>query len=88
MICVDRIAKRVAIFVSIAIGLLTGPAARPQAVAIAELGGRAVDPTGTAVSGAAVTITETAKRQTREVRTDSDGRYVMPNRMLARTHSK
>ncbi|HVW87394.1 MAG TPA: carboxypeptidase-like regulatory domain-containing protein, partial [Bryobacteraceae bacterium] len=50
-----------------------------QAVAIAEVAGRVTDPSGAPVSGAQVTITETEKQQVRNVVSDDQGRYALPN---------
>src|SRR5215471_19291525 len=50
-----------------------------QAVAVAQVAGTVVDPSGSAVPGALVTMTETGKRIPRSTMTDPDGFYVLPN---------
>ncbi|MGA2737665.1 MAG: carboxypeptidase-like regulatory domain-containing protein, partial [Bryobacteraceae bacterium] len=58
--------------------LLWAPAARTQTVAVAEVSGTVTDPTGAAIAGAAVTMTETDKRVVRSTVTDSLGNYALP----------
>src|SRR5215472_12017016 len=50
-----------------------------QAVAVAQVSGTLTDPTGAAIAGAQVTMTETDKQVTRSTVTDPSGYYVLPN---------
>jgi carboxypeptidase family protein/TonB-dependent receptor-like protein len=59
--------------------MLWAPAARPQTVAVAEVSGTVADPTGGAIAGAAVTMTETDKRIVRSTVTDSLGNFALPD---------
>ena len=58
--------------------LLWAPAARAQTVAVAEVSGTVTDPTGAAIAGATVSMTETDKRIVRSTVTDSLGNYALP----------
>jgi hypothetical protein len=58
--------------------LLT-PDCGAQAVAIAQVSGVVTDPSGSAIPGAQVTITETARGTARNITTDAQGRYTFPN---------
>ncbi|MDQ6678879.1 MAG: carboxypeptidase regulatory-like domain-containing protein, partial [Acidobacteriota bacterium] len=55
------------------------PNLHAQAVAIAEVDGRVADPSGEAVAGAQVRMTEIDKQQVRSTVTDAQGRYALPN---------
>lgn len=50
-----------------------------QAVANAQVTGEVTDPSGAAVSGATVKMTETDKGIAHEARTDANGHYTLPN---------
>jgi len=50
-----------------------------QAVANAKVTGEVTDPSGAAVTGAAVKMTETEKGVSHETKTDANGRYTLPN---------
>ena len=50
-----------------------------QTTAVAQVSGTVTDQSGAAVSGAEVSMTETDKDQVHSVRSDSAGRYVLPN---------
>jgi hypothetical protein len=58
--------------------LLWAPPARTQTVSVAEVSGTVTDPTGSAIAGAAVTMTETDKRIVRSTVTDALGNYALP----------
>src|SRR5260370_19166226 len=63
-----------------AFGTLAVPKAMAQTVAVAEVTGYVTDPTGSAVPGARVTMTEIGKNQTHTTTSDSQGgRYSFPN---------
>lgn len=51
----------------------------PQEVAVARVSGQVSDPSGAAVAGAAVKITETNKELVRRATTDEQGRYTLPS---------
>ncbi len=53
--------------------------AYPQAVAIAEAAGVVSDPSGSAIAGAQVKMTETDKQLVRSTVTDDQGRYTLTN---------
>jgi len=55
------------------------PQAKAQAVAVAEVDGHVADPSGQAIVGATVKMTQLDKHQVRTATTDSTGRYSMPN---------
>jgi len=50
-----------------------------QSVAVAQVSGTVADPTGAAITGAQVTMTETDKQTSRSTTTDPSGYYVLPN---------
>src|SRR5215472_8615229 len=50
-----------------------------QAVAVAQVSGTLTDPTGAAIAGAQVTMTETDKQVTRSTVTDASGYYILPS---------
>jgi hypothetical protein len=50
-----------------------------QAVSVAEVDGYVIDPSGQAVSGAQVRLTETGTAQVHRTATDGQGRYALPN---------
>jgi hypothetical protein len=54
-------------------------AARAQTTAIAGVSGTVSDPTGAAVVGAPVTITETAKHTVFSTVTDQSGQFLFPS---------
>jgi hypothetical protein len=60
-------------------GFVTPTHVFAQAVAIAEVSGTVSDPTGAAVAGAQVKITEVDKQQARTTITDPQGHYTLPN---------
>src|ERR1035441_1519357 len=55
------------------------PAARAQAVAVAEVTGQVSDPSGAAVAGVTVNLIETERGVTHSATSDSTGLYVAPN---------
>jgi hypothetical protein len=55
------------------------PAAHAQAVAVAEVDGHVTDPSGQAIVGATVKMTEVDRQQARTTTTDATGRYQLPN---------
>src|SRR5438132_1502415 len=55
------------------------PQAVAQSVAVAEVDGHVQDPSGQAIVGATVKMTELDRNQVRVTTTDSTGRYAMPN---------
>jgi hypothetical protein len=55
------------------------PHAMAQSVAVAEVDWHVTDPSGQAVVGATVKMTEIDKQQVRTVSSDSTGRFAMPN---------
>jgi len=59
--------------------LATLPIARAQQVAVAEVDGYVTDPTGQAIPGAQLRMTDTAKGQVRTTVSDATGRYSFPN---------
>lgn len=73
-----RAACALAVFAIVSAGLLA-PRALAQSVAIAQVAGRVIDPTGAPVSGASVKAIETGKQQTHATISDDQGRYVFPN---------
>jgi len=61
-------------------GAVLAPLATAQAVAVAEVGGYVTDPSGQAVPGAQVTITETGKNRSHTTLTNPQGGgYSFPN---------
>jgi carboxypeptidase family protein len=63
----------------LAIALACTPRAVAQTVAVAQLSGAVVDPSGAALPGAEVTVTQTDTGMTRFVITGTDGAYVFTN---------
>ena len=59
-------------------GLLT-PATWAQTVAVAQVSGTVSDPSGAAVGGAAVRMTETGRRVVHTTITDTQGQFLFPN---------
>ena len=59
--------------------LLVAPSAFSQAVAVAEIQGQVLDPTGSAIPGATVKAIQTDTQYTRTTTADADGGYVLPN---------
>lgn len=55
------------------------PQAKAQAVAVAEVDGHVSDPSGQAIVGATVKMTQVDKHQVRTATTDTTGRFSMPN---------
>jgi hypothetical protein len=53
--------------------------ANGQAVAVAQVSGAVTDPTGAAIAGAQITMTETDKQTSRSTTSDASGFYVLPN---------
>ena len=76
---VDRGNAAAALMLSAALLLATLPAAHAQSVAVADVGVRVVDPSGTAIAGAQVKMTETDKQQVHSGATDVTGRYSFNN---------
>ncbi len=77
---ISRYGKALYAFLSFAIAIsISAPQAKAQAVAIAEVAGRVTDSSGAPIAGAQVRITETEKQQVRQVATDPEGRYTLPN---------
>ncbi len=54
------------------------PATTAQQVAVAQVVGQVLDPSGAAISGAAVKMIETDKDTSHDAETDTDGRYTFP----------
>ncbi|HWC99654.1 MAG TPA: carboxypeptidase-like regulatory domain-containing protein, partial [Candidatus Sulfopaludibacter sp.] len=73
--------NRLAAALCIASGLmfLAAPSAKAQEVAVAEVDGRVTDPSGAAVAGAIVKMTEVDKRQVHTFTTDVSGAFRFPN---------
>ena len=67
-----------AIFGIVLMGVFAPPMAA-QSVAIAQVSGRVLDPTGAPIAGAQVRIIETGKQQRHETASDGEGRYTFPN---------
>jgi len=59
--------------------LFEAPPIKGQAVANAQVTGEVTDPTGAAVAGATVTMTETERGVSHQTKSDSNGRYTLPN---------
>src|SRR5690242_18665370 len=60
--------------------LLFGAAAlHAQAIAVSQISGVVQDPTGAAIPGATVKVTQTTTGLTRSATTAADGAYVIPN---------
>ncbi|MCU1262569.1 MAG: hypothetical protein JWO80_5454 [Bryobacterales bacterium] len=79
MIRVDRSKCVFACVLALSSALLFAPRASAQAVAVAEVDGHVTDPSGQAVAGAQVKMTEADKQQVHLTRTDGEGRYALPN---------
>jgi hypothetical protein len=80
MVRVDRCGRAIcAIFSSLALLLLIPFNSIAQNVAIAEVSGQVLDPTGAAVPDAKVTMTEADRNVDHTTQADSDGRYSFPN---------
>jgi len=67
-----------AIFGIVSIGVFAPPVTA-QSVAIAQVSGRVLDPTGAPIAGAQVRIIETGKQQRHKTVSDGEGRYTFPN---------
>jgi hypothetical protein len=78
MLCAPASAVTCTLFLLTFVTVLP-PRAMAQAVAGAEVNGYVTDPSGSAVPGAQVTITETGKHQVHSTRADQGGRYSFPN---------
>ena len=76
LIRTDR-CKLVVVFL-IAVALLTAPRARAQAIAGAQVDGQVMDPSGSAVANAHVTITQTDTGASRSTVSDTMGHYTFP----------
>ena len=50
---------------------------RAQSVAVAQVSGSVLDPTGKAIAGARVSMTETSKGQVRTTDSDGQGNYLL-----------
>jgi hypothetical protein len=74
----DRFAATCALLSLLTLACLA-PAAWGQAVAVAEVDGHVQDPSGQAIVGATVKMTEVDRNQVRVTTTDATGRYAMPN---------
>ena len=72
---VDRKNAAAAIMLSAAMWVATLPRAHAQAVAVADVGVHVVDPSGSAIGGAQLKMTETDKQQVHSGVTDAVGRY-------------
>jgi hypothetical protein len=59
--------------------LLILPARAPAQTPTGTLQGTVVDPSGGAVSGATITVVNTATNEKRGLTTDAAGRYVLPD---------
>jgi len=68
-----------ALFVGVVFSLSLATECHAQAVAVAQLSGQVVDPSGAAVPNAEVRATQTATQFSRSVLTDTQGRYTLPN---------
>ena len=65
------------LFFALALLAVLSPRAMAQAVAVVELDGHVTDPTGQAIVGAQVKITETGKREVHTSVTDNTGRFAL-----------
>src|ERR1035441_5352314 len=65
------------LFFALALLAVLSPRAMAQAVAVVELDGHVTDPTGQAIVGAQVKITETGKREVHTAVTDNTGRFAL-----------
>ena len=73
------LADRLKIAVALCLGFCFTSSVYAQAVAIAEVSGLISDPSGSAVGGAQVKMTETDKQLVRTTVSDEQGRYTLPN---------
>src|SRR4051812_42796169 len=76
---VDRKNAAAAIVLSAAMWVATLPSAHAQAVAVADVGVHVVDPSGSAIGGAQLKMTETDKQQVHSGVTDAVGRFSFNN---------
>jgi len=76
---VDRKNAAAAIMLSAAMWVATLPGAHAQAVAVADVGVHVVDPSGSAIGGAQLKMTETDKQQVHSGVTDAVGRFSFNN---------
>ncbi len=65
------------LFCALALVVLLSPRAMAQAVAVVEVDGHVTDPTGQAIVGAQVKITETGKHEVHTSVTDNTGRFAL-----------
>ena len=79
MIQGDRVSKLAALMIAAVMLFAFAPHAMAQSVAVAEVDGHVTDPSGQAVVGATVKMTEIDKQQVHTVSTDSTGRFALPN---------
>ena len=79
MIHGDRVSKLAALMVAAVLLFALAPHAAAQSVAVAEVDGHVTDPSGQAVVGATVKMTEIDKQQVHTASTDSTGRFALPN---------
>ncbi|MGB6429840.1 MAG: carboxypeptidase-like regulatory domain-containing protein, partial [Candidatus Acidiferrales bacterium] len=80
MVRVDRrISALCCVFVALALVLLIPFNSFAQNVAVAEVSGQILDPTGASVPDAKVTMTEADKNVDHTTLSDADGRYLFPN---------
>ena len=77
MIHGDRCSKLAALLLAAIVFFAYTPTARAQSVAVAEVDGHVMDPSGQAIVGAVVKMTELDKRQVRTVSL-MDGRFAIP----------
>ena len=59
--------------------IVLGPSARAQQVAVAEVDGHVMDPSGQTIVGAKVKMIDTERGQVHAASTDNTGRYALPN---------
>lgn len=69
----------VCVFSGVLAVVALAPPGNAQAVAIAQVAGVVSDPSGAAIAGATVRMTETDKQLVRETVTDDHGRYTLPS---------
>jgi hypothetical protein len=72
-------ADRLKVVVALCLGFGLTFSAYAQNVAIAEISGSVADPSGSAIGGAQVKMTETDKQLVRSTVSDDQGRYTLPN---------
>jgi Carboxypeptidase regulatory-like domain/TonB-dependent Receptor Plug Domain len=75
----DRLIRLAAVLLAAILLLTLAPSAHAQAVAVAEVDGHVMDPSGQAIVGAMVKMTEVDKQQVRTTSTDVTGRFALPN---------